>query len=118
VNQRSIQEELAYLPTVYAFVQGSFTFLRLLAHYGQGVNQKTYLTETLAGNIQAILSRPKLDLGTDPLAVSNSLFSSMIACSDILTLESDLSKRNLEGRNGYWCSFSSTERSRLQGSDR
>ncbi|GAA5926398.1 Iqg1p [Sporobolomyces koalae] len=67
--QRSIQEELAYLPTVYAFVQGSFTFLRLLAHYGQGVNHKTYLAETLSSNIQAILSRPKLDLGTDPLSI-------------------------------------------------
>lgn len=51
-------------------MQGSFTFLRLLAHYGQGVNQKTYLTETLASNVKSIISRPKLDLGTDPLSVS------------------------------------------------
>ncbi|GAA5951462.1 hypothetical protein JCM3765_005942 [Sporobolomyces pararoseus] len=73
--QRSIQEELAYLPTVYAFVQGSFTFLRLLAHYGQGVNQKTYLTETLSSNVKSIISRPKLDLGTDPLTIYRSEIS-------------------------------------------
>ncbi|GAA5820379.1 hypothetical protein JCM10212_002727 [Sporobolomyces blumeae] len=70
--QRSIQEELAYLPTVYAFVQGNFTFLRLLAHYGRGVNQKAYLAETLASNVQAVIQRPTLDLGTDPLAIYRS----------------------------------------------
>ncbi|GAA5901502.1 Iqg1p [Sporobolomyces salmoneus] len=73
--QRSIQEELAYLPTVYAFVQGSFTFLRLLAHYGQGVNQKTYLSETLGANVKSIISRPKLDLSTDPLTIYRSEIS-------------------------------------------
>ncbi|GAA6016992.1 hypothetical protein JCM11491_006122 [Sporobolomyces phaffii] len=81
--QRSIQEELAYLPTVYAFVQGSFTFLRLLAHYGQGVNQKTYLTETLASNVKSVLSRPKLDLGTDPLTIYRSEISKEEAATGV-----------------------------------
>ncbi|GAA5964914.1 hypothetical protein JCM21900_000018 [Sporobolomyces salmonicolor] len=67
--QRSVQEELAHLPDVHAFVQGNFTFIRLLMHYGRGVNQKAYLADTLRAHINAITQRADMDLGTDPVAI-------------------------------------------------
>ncbi|CEQ42089.1 SPOSA6832_03856, partial [Sporobolomyces salmonicolor] len=67
--QRSVQEELAHLPNVHAFVQGNFTFIRLLMHYGRGVNQKAYLGDTLRAHINAITQRADMDLGTDPVAI-------------------------------------------------
>ncbi|GAA5904612.1 hypothetical protein JCM5296_005248 [Sporobolomyces johnsonii] len=67
--QRSVQEELAYLPNVHAFVQGNFTFIRLLMHYGRGVNQKAYLGDTLRAHIKTITQRADMDLGTDPVAI-------------------------------------------------
>lgn len=68
--QRSIQEELEYLPNVAAFVRGNFTFVRLLMQYGRGVTQRKSLQTILGPQIDGILKRKGLDLGTDPLAVS------------------------------------------------
>lgn len=71
--QRSIQEELVYLPDVGAFVRGNFTFIRLLMQYGRGVSQRKSLQTMLGPQVKAVMSRNGLDLGTDPLAVSLSI---------------------------------------------
>ncbi|GAA5865578.1 hypothetical protein JCM8547_007655 [Rhodosporidiobolus lusitaniae] len=67
--QRSLQEELAYLPNVAAFITGRFTFIRLLMQYGRGVNQKQYLVGTLGEQVKSVMVRKELDLGTDPVAI-------------------------------------------------
>ncbi|GEM11050.1 ras GTPase-activating protein [Rhodotorula toruloides] len=67
--QRSIQEELANLANMAAFVRGNFTFVRLLVHYGRGVQQRQYLAGALATEIKAVMGRQGLDLGTDPIAI-------------------------------------------------
>ncbi|BGP03561.1 iqgap-related protein [Rhodotorula toruloides] len=67
--QRSIQEEFANLANMAAFVRGNFTFVRLLVHYGRGVQQRQYLAGALATEIKAVMGRQGLDLGTDPIAI-------------------------------------------------
>ncbi|GAA6039162.1 hypothetical protein JCM8097_000443 [Rhodosporidiobolus ruineniae] len=67
--QRSLQEELFHLPDMLAFTRGDFTFVRLIMQYSRGVNQRQYLTSTLAAQVKAVLQRQGLDLGTDPVAI-------------------------------------------------
>ncbi|GAA5998808.1 Iqg1p [Rhodotorula paludigena] len=67
--QRSVQEEFAALPNVAAFLHGKFTFLRLLMQYGRGVQQRQYLVTSLSREVNAVMGRQGLDLGTDPIAI-------------------------------------------------
>ncbi|BGP20177.1 iqgap-related protein [Rhodosporidiobolus nylandii] len=67
--QRSVQEELAFVPSLAAFLRIQPTFFRLFAQYGRGVNQKQYLSDTFGGQIKAVMQRNGLDLGTDPIAI-------------------------------------------------
>ncbi|GAA5820880.1 hypothetical protein JCM11251_001859 [Rhodosporidiobolus azoricus] len=70
--QRSVQEELAAIPDIPAFVRGNFTFVRLFVKYGQGVNQRQYLATTLGPQVKEIMQWQQLDLGTDPVAIYRS----------------------------------------------
>ncbi|BGP43492.1 iqgap-related protein [Rhodotorula kratochvilovae] len=67
--QRSVQEEVAALPNLSAFIRGNFTFLRLFVNYGRGVNQRSYLANTLGAEVKAVMSRQGLDLGTNPVDI-------------------------------------------------
>ena len=68
-EQRSIQEELAFLPNVEAFARGHFTFIRLIVRYGRGAKEKKYLKSMLAPQVEAILAKTEMDLTLDPVSV-------------------------------------------------
>ena len=67
--QRSIQEELAFLPNVEAFARGHFTFIRLIVRYGRGAKEKKYLKSMLAPQVDAIIAKTEMDLTLDPVSV-------------------------------------------------
>ncbi|GAA5946128.1 hypothetical protein JCM3775_004155 [Rhodotorula graminis] len=67
--QRSIEEEVVNLPNLSAFIRGNFAFLRLFVNYGRGVNQRSYLADTLGNEVKAVMGRQGLDLGTNPVDI-------------------------------------------------
>ncbi|GAA6050880.1 hypothetical protein JCM3770_005753 [Rhodotorula araucariae] len=67
--QSSVKEQVAALPHLTAFVRGDFTFLRVFTNYGRGINQRSYLVDTLGAEVKAVMSRHGLDLGTNPLEI-------------------------------------------------
>ncbi|SGY18090.1 BQ5605_C015g07977 [Microbotryum silenes-dioicae] len=67
--QRSIQEELHFLPSIAAFVRGQPIFARLFLQYGRGTAQRQYLTNALGPQIHEVMQRAGLDLRTDPIEI-------------------------------------------------
>ncbi|KAK4047448.1 iqgap- protein [Microbotryomycetes sp. JL221] len=73
--QRSIEEELLYVPSVAAFVKGNFLFVKLLMQYGRGINQRRALQDIIGVQVNAIMDSRELNLSTDPVAIYKSLIA-------------------------------------------
>ncbi|WFD31903.1 iqgap- protein [Malassezia sp. CBS 17886] len=63
---RSIQEQLAAVPTPAAFATGHAQFLKLVALYSRGVQETAYLARVLAAPVRRVATDASLDLETDP----------------------------------------------------
>ncbi|GAA6013146.1 hypothetical protein JCM10207_006185 [Rhodosporidiobolus poonsookiae] len=67
--QQSVKEELNHVPSMDVFVRTQFTFIRLLSTYGRNASHRPYFNLVIGPRVNAVLQRPNLDLGTDPVAI-------------------------------------------------
>ncbi|WFD35158.1 iqgap- protein [Malassezia cuniculi] len=67
--QRSIVEQLGAVHAFDEFVLGHPQFLKLIAHYSRGENERAYLCELLTPLVQRVIDDTALDLETDPAAI-------------------------------------------------
>lgn len=105
------------LTSLSAFIRGNFTFLRLFVNYGRGVNQRSYLADTLGAEVKAVMGRQGLDLGTNPVdvrPVSSCFTLAGLVLQLTVPAAPDLPQRRCRGGDAHRPAVAAAQRRRQQ----